>query len=137
MTLTNTDTRQTHRLSFVNNNKINGIDRVITDIVEIDSDRQPQFSENENTLDFQVADSYVFIKTNLDYADKYKIEAWIDENTLARDITLENSQGKLSFKINDYLLENSRIRYTVYDNIVEQRQATSKALRKIQAEVDE
>lgn len=137
MTLTNTDTRQTHRLSFVNNNQFSGIDRMITDIVEIGSNRQAQFTENENTLDFQVSDTYVFIKTNLDYAENYKIEAWLDENTLARDITIEDTQGKLSFKINEYILENSRIRYTVYDKIVEQRQATSKALKKIQAEVDE
>jgi hypothetical protein len=137
MELSNTDTRQTHRLSFINNNQFNGVDRVITDIIEVGSSREPQFALNENTLDFQVSDSYVFVKTNLDYADTYKIEAWIDENTLARDITLENTQGKLSFKINSYILENSRIRYTVYTNIVEQRQATSKALKKIQAEVDE
>lgn len=137
VTLTNTDDRQTRRLSFVNNKKLSGINKIITDIVEISASRQASFAVNENTLDFQVDDLFVFVRTTVNWNENLQVEAWINEDAQARSITVQDSQGKFAFRIEDAIPADSRIRYTVFDKVVEQKQAISKALKKMRAEADE
>jgi len=137
MTLSNTDDRQTHRMSFVNNTKFSGVDKIATDIITVDDDRLPVFTPGGLTTDFQVSDTFVLIKTNLDYLENYSVEIWIDEESQIQSIENQSLQGKLAFKINHRILENSRIRYTIYNKVVPQKQAVSKALRKLKAEADE
>lgn len=137
MTLSNTDDRQTHRLSFVNNSKYSGIDKVLTDIVTVDTNGLARFSINENTLDFQVDEISAFVKTSLDYNDKLGVEVWLNEDAQIPNIDIQDSEGKLAFRINHAILPDTKIRYNVYGKIVQQKQSVSKALRKIRAEADE
>jgi hypothetical protein len=137
MTLSNTDDRQTHRLSFVNNSKYSGIDKVLTDVVTVDISGNAQFAAGESTLDFQIDELTAFVKTVLDYDDDLAVEAWLNEDAQVPNIVTQNSEGKLAFRINHSLQADTKIRYNVYRRIVQERQAVSKAVRKIRAEADE
>jgi hypothetical protein len=137
MTLTNDDTRQTRRLSFVNNTEISGIDKIATDIVSINSAGAPEFATGELTTAFTIVDSLMTITTNLVYADNYGIELWVNEESKFAAKEILNANNKLAFTVDVVPANNSKIRYNVFNRVVEQRQPISKALRKIKAEADE
>lgn len=136
MTMTNTDTRQTQKTSFINNKEFSGIDRVTGDVVKL-INGIPSFDDSTATTDFFLEAGLAVIITNVDYTDEARVEVWIDESSKATNIDYFNESNKLKFKIKDPLNANSRIRYTVYESAVEQRQAVSKALRKIKPVADE
>jgi hypothetical protein len=135
MTLTNTDSRQTHKTSFINNQNFNGIDKVGSDVVVIDSINGSRFESGIST-DVDILTTGVYIITSLQYNSEYRVEAWLSETVKASTITYTNSQSKFAFTINDPIADGVRIRYTVYATYVEERQAISKALRKLKPEAD-
>jgi hypothetical protein len=137
MTLTNDDTRQTRRLSFINNTEISGIDKIATDIVSVNSAGEPEFSAGQITTAFTIVDSLMTITTNLPYADNYGIELWVNEESKFSAKEILNASDKLAFSVDVIPLNDSKIRYSVFNRVVEQRQPISKALRKIKAEADE
>jgi hypothetical protein len=134
MTMTNTDTRQTHKTSFINNQGINGIDQVGTDVVVVDGNNSRFESGITTTLN--ILSGGVYISTTLNYNAEFRVEAWLDENTKAASITNSNNQSKFAFTINESIADGTRIRYTVFATYVEERQAISKALRKLKPEAD-
>ena len=136
MTLTNTDTRQTHKTSFINNQNFNGIDKVGADIVVIDRVNGSRFESGLSTT-VNILDDGVYIITSLPYNSEYRVEVWLSESVKASSITYADSQGKFAFTINEPVGDGVRIRYTVYATYVEERQALSKALRKLRPEADE
>jgi hypothetical protein len=81
------------------------------------------------TTTFDVLTNSVYIITNVLYNKRYKVEAWLDEATRAPSITTSNASGKLAFTINNAIQDQTRIRYSVYETVVEQRQSVSKALK--------
>ena len=135
MTLTNTDTRQTLKTSFINNTEMSGIGKIATDVVNVDASGLPSFTVGV-TAEFTIDANSATITTNVSYVATYKVEAWLSETARATNITISNSGGFLAFTINHILQPNTRIRYTVYETVVEQRQAVSKALRKIKPTAD-
>jgi hypothetical protein len=58
-------------------------------------------------------------------------------NAEAQNVTEQNVSGKFGFTIPETAVSGTRIRYTVFATYVEQRQAVSKALRKIRPEADQ
>lgn len=138
MTMSNSDdTRQTHTTSFINNTNLSGIERIATDVVLIDSMGNNQFDSDDVTAEFIVDATGAYIVVNLEYNSKYQVEVWLNESSRATNITKSNDQGRLAFRINHKLQDGTSIRYTVYDQVVEQRQSLSKALRRIKPTADE
>jgi hypothetical protein len=133
MTMTNTDTRQTLKTSFINNTAISGIDKAGWDTVIVG---QP-FDTAGITTVFTVTPTNVIIVTSLNYNANFKVEVWLNESSQAQNVTEQNVSGKFGFTIPEIAVEGTRIRYTVFATYVEQRQAVSKALRKIRPEADQ
>jgi len=133
MEISNTDTRQTLKTSFINNTETSGISKLASDILVIDS--LTTFIPRNITTSVQLLTNSVYIVTNIDYNATFKIEAWINEESKAT-LSMHNEAGKLAFTILDTLSDGNRVRYTIFDKVVEQRQALSKALRKIKPEAD-
>ena len=136
MTLTNTDSRQTQKTSFINNRELSGINKVAADVLIVNRPANNPFASTGITTVFTVFATRVFIKTNLSYSADYVVEAWINEDGKGA-IELLSDGGYLAFNINNLILDNSRIRYSVYNRAVEQRQSVSKALRRLKPEADE
>jgi hypothetical protein len=134
MTLTNTDTRQTLKTSFINNDKLSGIAKLKSD--SIDMSKNPAWTANNGTVDFQIRDNSLYVLTDIVYADDMLVEVWVDEETKAQSIEKINENGRLAFTINDNLRSDSKLRWTVFNVVVEQRQSLSKALRKIKPQAD-
>jgi hypothetical protein len=134
MTLTNTDERQTLKTSFINNSKQSGIAILKGD--SIDLSKTPAWSGGRGTVDFQINSGSLYVLTDIDFVEDLYVEVWVDEESKAQFIEKINENGKLAFNINDKLLSDSRLRWTVYDVVVEQRQSLSKALRKIKPQAD-
>lgn len=133
MTMTNTDTRQTLKTSFINNTAISGIDKAGWDTVIVGE----PFDTAGITTEFTVTSDSVVIVTSLDYNANFKVEAWLNESSQAQNVTNQNVDGKFGFTIPEIVANGMRIRYTVFATYVEQRQAVSKALRKIKPEADQ
>lgn len=135
MTLTNTDNRQTLKTSFINNNEMSGINKIATDVVVVNLIDGNTF-ETDVTTQFTVLTDSAYIVTNVAYNPTYIVDAWLDENGHATNLQTANDAGYLAFTIPHTLADGTRIRYSVYDKVVEQRQAVSKALRKIKPSAD-
>lgn len=136
MTLSNTDSRQTLKTSFINNNEVTGIDQLGSDIVVISADNNNTFDDGNITTAFVVEPTNVYIETSIDYNAKYRLEVWLNEDGHPADVTIININNKFAFRINEALLDKTMIRYTIYKTYVEQRQSLSKALRKLTPEAD-
>lgn len=123
------DTRQTQKTSFINNSEMSGINKVGSDVVRVDLLGNPIFEAGTLTSDFELTANDATVITTLDYNASYIAEVWIDENARATSVVPQDVSGKFSFKINHQINDGTRIRYTVFDTVVEQRQSLSKALR--------
>jgi len=132
MTMTNTDTRQTLKTSFINNTAVSGIDKAGWDTLVVGK----PFDTSSITTVFTVNPSNVVIVTSLDYNANFRVEAWLNESSQAQLVTNQNVGGKFGFTIPETAVAGTRIRYTVFAKSVEQRQAVSKALRKLKPEAD-
>ena len=133
MTMTNTDTRQTLKTRFVNNTAVSGIDKAGWDTLVVGT----PFDTAGITTVFTVTPSNVVIVTSLNYNANFKVEVWLNESSQAQNVTEQNVSGKYGFTIPETVTNGMRIRYTVFATYVEQRQAVSKALRKIKPEADQ
>jgi len=130
MTMTNTDTRGTQKTSFINNSELSGINRIATDVVRLDEFGAPAFEAGTATTSFaKVSDTEYYIITNVAYSNKYAVEAWLNEDSKATNITASNDGGFVAITINHKILAETKIRYSVFEKAVKQRQSLSKALR--------
>lgn len=136
MELSNTDTRQTLKTSFINNKQTTGLGRIVSDVVLVDDNGNIQYESGDDTAFFELRDSSAYFILNLEYNNSYNVEVWLDEDAKAYDITTSNANGSLAFTINHPIPFNTRIRYTVFSRVIEQRQFPSKALKRIKPEAD-
>lgn len=138
MTLTNTDTRQTQKTSFINNTELSGINKLAGDVVLVLNNGEVQFEPNEWTTIFEIlpVTSFAYFVTTVDYNPNYKVEVWLNEQSRASDIVKTNVNDKLAFTVNHEIPAGSKLRYTIYDQVVEQRQPISKAIRKFKPTAD-
>lgn len=139
MTMTNNDTRQTLKTSFINNNKLSGIGKIKSDTIIIGADRIPIYTIDTGTVEIYVDADSVFVLTDVVYQENMLIEICLNEdsNVTVSGNSIVNQSGRVAFTINYPILASTRIRWTVYDQTVEQRQSLSKALRKIKPTADE
>lgn len=137
MTMTNTDTRQTLKTSFINNTETSGIEALARDVVLVDLLGNNQFESDEATAEFTIDTDSFYVVVNTAYDANYHVDVWLNESSRAVNIVKSNDQGRFAFTVNHPVKDGTRIRYTVYDKVVEQRQAPSKALRKIKPIADE
>lgn len=139
MTLSNTDQRQTLKTSFINNDQKSGISRIASDVVRVDLMGSAEFSPGEGTVDFQITTTGAYILTNVNFDQNYLVEVWLGEGSRAVDIEISNVSGKLAFTINHQIQPGSEVRWSVFDQVIEQRQSLSKALknRRIKPQADE
>jgi hypothetical protein len=135
MTLSNTDDRQTLKTSFINNTEMSGINRIAGDVILVDVLGGPQFETPGVTSDFQITASGAVVITATPWDPDHRVEVWLDESSRA-SVTTYNEGSALAFTINNSIQDGTRIRYTIYDQVVEQRQSLSKALRKIKPTAD-
>ena len=96
----------------------------------------PMFALGEGTVAFEVRTNGLYVLTDIDYNTNLQVEVWINENGKAINITKANETGKLSFVIGHPEVVDAKLRWTVYDVVVDQRQSLSKALRKIKPQAD-
>lgn len=137
MTLSNTDDRQTLKTSFINNDKLSGIAKIKSDVIKVDKNKNPIFVSGNGTINFYVNTNSFYVLTDIVYQDNMVVEVWLDEESRATSVTLAQENSRLAFTVNHPILENTSIRWTVYDQTVDQRQSLSKALRKIKPIADE
>lgn len=140
MTMSNSDdNRQTQKTSFINNQEISGISRIASDVILINDAGLPEFEVESDgvTLEFRLEAGKPYVVVNLEYNSQYQVEVWLDESSRATSITKIDDQNRMAFRINHNIQDGTRIRYTVYDQVVEQRQSLSKALRRIKPTADE
>jgi hypothetical protein len=76
------------------------------------------------------------VTTLYNYDSKYVVEVWLDEQSRVTSINTQNDQGKLAFIINNEIQDGSKLRWSIYDTVVEERQSLTKALRKIKPQAD-
>ena len=112
---------------------VSGIDKAGWDTVVVGD----AFDPAGITTVFTVNPSNVVIVTSLNYNANFKVEVWLNESSQAQNVTNQNVSGKFGFTIPEIVVAGTRIRYTVFATYVEQRQAVSKALRKIKPEADQ
>lgn len=136
MTLTNTDDRQTLKTSFVNNDKLSGIAKISSDVIKVDENKNPIFTAGNGTVNFYVNTDSFYVLTDVVYQDNMVVEVWLDELSRATNVTLAQENNRLAFTVNHPILESTSIRWTVYDQTVDQRQSLSKALRKFKPIAD-
>ena len=129
MTLSNTDDRQTQKTGFVNNTEKSGIRQLATDSIYVDLLGDPIWASDGITQDLQLTATSATVTTNVPYNKDYLVEAWLDEQSKVKKITMSNGGGNIVFTIGHPIQDNSVIRYTIYDRVVTQRQSLSKALR--------
>jgi hypothetical protein len=129
MNMTNNDTRQTQKTSFINNTAKSGIRKLAGDNVRVDLDGLPIFTVGATTINFTLTTTTGTILTNIDFNADYLVEVWLNEQSKATSITTRNNTGKLEFTIGHPIREGSELRYAIYDRTVTQRQSLSKALR--------
>jgi hypothetical protein len=133
MTMTNTDTRQTLKTSFINNTAVSGIDKAGSDTVIAGE----EFDPAGITIAFAVNPSNVVVVTSLNYNANFKVEVWLNESSQAQNVTNQDVNGMFGFTVPEIVAVGTRIRYTIFATYVEQRQAVSKALRKIKPVADQ
>jgi len=129
MTMTNTDDRQTQKTGFINNTEKSGIRQLAADSIYVDLLGDPIWESGGITQDLQLTATSATVITTVPYNKDYLIEAWLDEISKVKKITLQDAGGFVSFIIGHPIADNSIIRYTIYDRVVTQRQSLSKALR--------
>lgn len=122
--ITNTDTRDTQKTTFINNNNLSGVGMLQTDTFYAEDPKV--FRPDDPTLSFNLVDKK-FVTKQL-YDAKYAVEVWVNESRNPVTSTF-NEGGKLGFYVKLDMKVGDTIRWTIYQVAVQQRQSLSKALR--------
>jgi hypothetical protein len=114
---------KTQLSSFINNNDKNFKDAIAWDAIRVANPYTPL--ANAHTQSFTLSNNRVITKTlfNSLYGIKTKLNNMLINNTVS------NSSGNLSFTVSNTLNVNDVLEYTVYANVIHQRQSLSDALR--------
>jgi hypothetical protein len=122
--LTNTDTKNTQKASFINNTNKSNINALYTDTFKIENPKT--FRTTDPTLSINVSTNTVV--TKIDYNESYGVEVFVGEESMPLTTTFSSS-GKLAFTTTFNLTIGSMLRWTIYGQKISQRVALSKALR--------
>lgn len=123
MTMTNTDDRMTLKSSFINNTDKTYVGKFATDVITNVPDYVPEFGKPTVSFSFVTKECI----TNIPYDKKFGVEASVIDYKLK--VQEFDANGFLAFRIESMLFENDKIMYSVYSEVIDQRQSLSKALR--------
>ena len=123
-TLTNNDVRATYKTKFINNQEMSGIGMLEMDVFTI---KDPMtFRPTDPTQLFDLVGKKIV--TRVPYNAKYGVEVWYGEarNPVTR---MFEENGCIAFTVEYELFVGTEIRWTIYKEVIKQKQALSKALR--------
>jgi hypothetical protein len=124
MTISNTDTRQTYKTKYINNNEVSNVKFFATDTFIV---ADPQvFRPDDPTISFDLMANKIITKENFD--EKYGIEVWLNDIRNPVTSTFEED-GKFAFIMQYSAKVGDTLRWTLYEEQIPQRQSISKALR--------
>jgi hypothetical protein len=124
MTLTNTDDRQTQKTSFINNREQSNIKLLQTDTFFIEENKV--FRPTDQTLNIDISSKKIITKVL--YKQSYGVEVWIAD-TITPVLQKINENGNMAFIVKDELTIGSSLRWSIFEQTIQQRQSLSKALR--------
>ena len=123
-TMTNNDVRQTYKTKFINNNELSGVGMLQMDVFVIDDPKT--FRTTDPTLLLDVIGRKIV--TKVPYVDTYGVEVWMGQ---ARNpvTNIFEEDGFIAFTMQMPLEVGQELRWTVYKEVIKQKQSLSKALR--------
>lgn len=129
MTLSNTDTRQTHITSFINNTNKTYLDPIKSDTFTAETPYVFDSSDATNyTLNFTIYSNKSTILTSVPYDEKAVAKVVIDDR-IANVSSVRNSNNRCEFDILEIVQLGRVISWSIYRAQVDERQSLSKALK--------
>jgi hypothetical protein len=123
MTLTNTDTKQTQKTSFINNNNSTGLRPVNRDAFKLTAGHVFQLTDLTSAVELPGS----IIITRIPYESNYAVKVKVNDNLMPTNGVIER-EGFCAFQAVYELMTNDFIKWTLYSEIIPERQALSKAM---------
>lgn len=129
MTMSNTDSRQTLKTSFINNtnktllNPISSDTFIAVDPYVFNADDITNF-----TLDFNIYSEFSTVLTSIPYNVKNVAKVIINDR-IASVSAIRNSSGRCEFDIFDLVVSGVTVNWTIYKSEIDERQGLSKVLK--------
>ncbi len=123
-TLSNEDTRSTQKTSFINNTELSGVGMLEMDVFTIENPKTFRPTDPTSLLDFDGRK----IVTRYPYDSNYGVEVWLGESRNPVTSVFEEG-GYIAFIMKEPLVVGLELRWTIYKQVIKQKQALSKALR--------
>jgi hypothetical protein len=125
-TLTNTDTRQTQKTSFINNTDKAFFDKLTSDIFVAGVTNTFVLADETSAFNRTTG----VITTRTAYNSTYGAKIILDRNVVPQDkVVIQNQSGFISIKIFEPIAVGQRIEWTLYSTADNQRSSLSKALK--------
>lgn len=121
--LTPGPTNTTQRSGFVNNQEANMSGALAWDAIRVSEPYTPL--ANASTASFTLSSNTVI--TKVPYSNTYGVKTYLNSTKILN--TISNAGGNLSFTVSTTLSTNDILEYTVYRNVIAQRQGLSNILR--------
>lgn len=129
MSLSNTDTRQTHVTSFINNSNKTYLNPLRSDTFIAKIPYVIDTSDTTNyTLNFTVYDDKSTVLTSVPYVDNSVVKVVID-NQIAKVSNVRNFNNQCEFDILEIIQLGRTINWTIYRDQIDERQGLSKVLK--------
>ena len=123
-TMTNNDVRSTYKTKFINNTDLSGVGMVEMDVFLIENPKTFRPTDPTSLFDFDGRK----VVTKYPYNENYGVEVWMGEARNQVSSMFEEN-GCIAFTMRDPLVLGVELRWTIYKEVVKQKQALSKALR--------
>lgn len=123
MTLTNTDTRDNQKASFINNTNLTGLNPLSRDTIVAKIGHL--FDTTRPTAGLDMTNSVILTRTP--FSTKYHVKVTVNK-TFMPTKGIYNSAGYCAFQTEFVLLEGDLINWTIYSDSIPERQSLSKAL---------
>lgn len=124
MTLTNDDSRQTYKTKFINNSSKSNINMIQTDTFTIKSTNTFRNTDPTALIDLPGKK----IVTKYPYNSAYGVEVWIND-TVNPVVSVFKENNRVAFTVQYNMSFGDTVRWSIFEQQVEQRQSLSKALR--------
>ena len=142
MTMSNTDTRNTYKTGFINNQDKTYIDKTLSDTFYIlaplssaptetvNEYRSPVISVKFTTFNVnEEKGTGVLVKTSVDFVNDYSIKAFLNEVNVKTTVS-KTDTNTVQFTIDNVSVSvGDRVDWSVYRQQINQRQSLSKALK--------
>ena len=124
MTKTQTDTRETLKSSFINNNETSNFNKLQTDTFIVADPKT--FSAEDQTYSIDIMSG--IIVTKVPYNEKYGVDVFVNQYRMPV-ASIFDDNGKLAFTTANMIKVGDTLTWTIYATKVTQKASLSKALR--------